>query len=81
MRLGEICQVQNEDAVGQELLHAPHPFLRDAASVVQIFGHLLTAMCIVAVGKSLHGGTPALNLVTPLEELVEAAVTVGLWLW
>ena len=81
VRLGQICQVQNEVAVGQELLYAPHPFLRDAASVVQIFSHLLTAVCVVVIGKSLHGGTPALNLVAPLEVLVEAAVPGGLRLW
>ena len=78
VRLSKICHVQNEVVVGQELLYAPHPFLHYAASVVQIFGHLLAAVCVVIVGKSLHSGTPALNLVTPLEELVEAAVPGGL---
>ena len=72
-----ICLVQNELADCHELLYALHPFLRDAASVVQIFGHLLAAVYVVVIGKSFHGGTPALNLVAPLEELVEAAVPGG----
>ena len=66
---GEVCHV---------LLYAPHRFLRDAASVVQVRAHLLTAVCAVVVGKKLYGGIPALNLVAPLEELEEAAVPGGL---
>ena len=69
VRPGEICHAQNEVAVCHKLLYAPHPFLCDAASVIHIFGHLLAAVCVVVVGKNFHGGTPALNLVAPLEEL------------
>ena len=38
-------------------------------------------MCVVVISKRFQGGTPALNLVAPLEELVEAAVPGGFWLW
>ena len=38
-------------------------------------------MCVVVIGKKFQGGTPALNLVAPLNELVDAALPGGFWLW